>query len=236
MRRLYDNIITVVDNEGGMTMVITLMLLLLLTVIGVAAITTSTTETMISSAETEKKSTFYAAESGVEHVTGILRTLCIPKNQARINQCRASVSSVCKVDWNFALDGTGGGLSPAKDILLLPPKDTSNPTLMERFDAGAKWILKDMGHGYNYDVRVWNNDDSGSYIDDKDGTIYLVAVGTGPNKGKSAIEVVLAGTIEGSGLSSYMGQSAAGSGKNSNSLDTGRMSNAAVGSLGQLMP
>lgn len=230
MKRQYDSITTVVDNESGMTMVITLMILLLLTVIGVAAITTSTTETMISSAETEKRSTFYAAESGVEHVAGILRTLCIPENQARINQCRTAGSLVCKVDWNFALDGTGGGLSQAQ------PVTSSNPTLMERFEKGAIWIQRDMGHGYTYDVRVWNNNDKGSATVDEDGTIYLVAVGTGPNNGKSAIEVVLAGTIEGAGLSSYMGQQAGGSGKNSNALDTGRMMDTEVSSLAQIIP
>lgn len=230
MRRLYDNIMTVIDNEGGMTMVFTLMILLLLTIIGVAAITTSTMETMISSAETEKRSTYYAAESGAEHATNILRTLCISNNQPNINLCRANASTNCKVDWSFALKGSEDITDSAAKLI-----SSSMPSLMERFEAGAKWIQKDMGHGYSYDVRVWNNNDPGDYITDKDGSIHLLSIGTGPNKGKSAIEIVLAAYIGGSGLSSYMGQKAAGSGKNSSASDIGSISDTNIGGLGQLI-
>lgn len=219
MRRLYKRAIILIGNDNGMTMVITLMILLLLAVIGVAAVTTSTTETMISSAETEKKATFYAAESGVEHVSGILRTLCIPRNQARITQCMASshaVGFVCKPQWDFALNGTEEGVSVAKTLT------TTNPSWLDRFNAGALWITRDMGNGYTYSVRVWNNNDAGSATTDTDSTLCLGAVGTGPHNGKSAIEVVLSGIIDNeSATASYTAQSAGGSGKSSNSTDVG---------------
>lgn len=229
LRKLYNSIVAAVDNEGGMTMVVTLMVLLLLTVIGVAAITTSTTETMISSAETEKRSTFYAAESGVEHVTGILRTLCIPRNQTRIAQCMASSHTagyVCQPQWNFAVNGTEEGVSAATTI------SVSNPSWMARFNAGAPWVTRDMGNGYTYSVRVWNNSDAGDATTDTDSTVYLGAVGTGPNNGKSAIEVVLSGIInEQSATASYTAQAGAGAGKNYNAADVGTMSSGNINSL-----
>jgi Tfp pilus assembly protein PilX len=229
LRKLYDSIMTAVDNESGMTMVVTLMVLLLLTVIGVAAITTSTTETMISSAETEKRSAFYTAESGVEHVTGILRTLCIPRNQVRITQCMASshvVGYVCKPQWSFALNGTEDGVSAATTITSL------NPSWMNRFNAGAPWITRDMGNGYTYSVRVWNNNDAGDATTDTDSTVYLGAVGTGPHNGRSAIEVVLSGVIDDeSATSSYTAQAGGGAGKNYNAVDVGTITADKINSL-----
>ena len=223
MRRLHDSIITIVDNEDGMTMVVTLMILLLLSIIGVAAIKTSTTETMISSAETEKRSTFYAAESGAEHLTGILRTLCIPRNQDRISKCNASTAR-CNPKWNFALDGTEEGISAATTVT------SSNPSWMEQFNAGALWITRDMGNGYSYVVRVWNKNDAGSAIDDEDGVIYLGAVGTGPHNGKAAVEVALSGVVVGSVITSYS-QSSGGASKSSNATDTGRITDTQWNSL-----
>lgn len=227
MRRLHDSIITIVDNEDGMTMVVTLMILLLLSIIGVAAIKTSTTETMISSAETEKRSTFYAAESGAEHLTGILRTLCIPRNQSQISQCKASGKLVCNPEWDFALNGTEDGVSAAKTLT------SSNPSWIERFNAGAPWITdRDMGNGYKYSVRVWNKNDAGSATDDADGVIYLGAVGTGPHYGKAAIEVVLSGIVdEESVISSYTAQAGGGASKSSNATDTGRITDTQWNSL-----
>jgi type IV pilus assembly protein PilX len=224
--KLSDGIMAAVDNERGMTMVVTLMVLILLTVIGVAAVTTSTTETLISSAETEKRSAFYAAEAGVEHVTGILRTLCIPRNQTRLNQCMASGTPNCKVDWSFALNGTEDGVSSATTIT------SSFPSWMVRFNAGAPWVTRNMGNGYSYNVRVWNNNDSGNATMDTDGMVYLGAVGTGPHNGKSAIEVVLSGLVNSeSATSSYTAQAGAGAGKNYNAADVGTITAAKINTL-----
>ncbi len=227
MRRLQESIIKIVDNEGGMTMVVTLMILLLLSIIGVAASNTSTMETMISTAESEKRSTFYAAEAGAEHVTGILRTLCIPRNQDRISKCNASTTR-CNPKWNFALDGSEDGVSAATTIT------SSQPSWMDHFNSGAPWITdRDMGNGYKYSVRVWNKNDAGSATDDTDGVVYLGAVGTGPHNGKAAVEVALSGLVEGSIITSYS-QSSGGASKSSNSTDTGRITDTQLGTLGAI--
>ncbi len=208
------------ENEQGVTMLFTLLIMLLLTVMGLAAVNTTTIETLIAGTETRKRASFYTAESGIEHAAGILRALCVSRNQTRINLCRVT-GETCEPRWTFALDGSEDGVSPSSE----QPKNVS-PTWLERFNSGALWIdNRSMENGYAYSVRVWNNNDGGGHLEDKDGVIHLGAVAIGPDNTRSAIEVVLEGVIDKeSATATYTAQAGAGAGKNYNASDIGAIS------------
>jgi len=214
-----------VDNEGGFTMIAALLMLMLLTIIGVTAINTSTTETMISSAETVKSTAFYAAESGAEPATIMLRKLFDEHNRNAQSLARATGGGIPTPSWSFAL---GGQITSGLPERLLPsakqPTGTP-PPWVKRFDAGVPWVVNaTIGTGYVYNARVWNNADTpdGSLNPeqtDTDGQIVVGVVATGPRNSRAAVEVVLNGVFGlGHGFG-YTGQAGGGSGKNFNAAD-----------------
>lgn len=206
-------------NERGSTMLFTLLIMVLLTVMGLAAVNTTSIETMISGAEAKKRSALYAAESGVEHASSILRSLCVARNQPIINQCTATGSS-CDPVWTFALDGSESGISAATTA------PGAGSSWLDRYNSGALWIdNRALGNGYFYTVRVWNNNDSGDATTDTDSVIYVGAIATGPNNARAGVEVALQGSIENQSASAtYTAQAGAGAGKNYNAADVNAIS------------
>lgn len=192
-----------VDNEGGFTMIAALLMLMLLTIIGVTAINTSTTETMISSAEAVKSTAFYAAESGAEPAIIMLRKLFVEHNRNAQSFARATGGGIPPPSWSFAL---GGQITSGLPERLLPsakqPTGTP-PPWVKRFDAGVPWIVDaNLGNGYIYNVRVWNNADTPdgsstkpSEQNDTDGQIVVGVIATGPRNSRAAVEVVLNGVF-----------------------------------------
>lgn len=219
-----------VNNEGGFTLILALILLMLLTIIGTTAVNTSTTETMISSAEEVKRTTFYVAESGVEHATAMLRSMFVARNQTAI-QTALAAGSVPQPRWDFALNGDVVGTAAS-------PQPAPGSQWVAKFDAGAPWIVNAaLGSGYTYNVRVWNNADvpNGSpnpEQTDTDGLIVVGAIATGPRNSRAAIEVILNGGIDQStSTSAYTAQAGAGAGKNYNAADVASIAGANLGAL-----
>jgi len=232
------------QNDRGMTMLFTLLIMVLLTVMGLAAINTTSIETMISGAEAKKRAAFYAAESGVEHASSILRSLCVARNQSIINLCTATGGNNCKTSWTFAIDGSEDGISAASEA-------PSSGSWLDRYNSGALWIdNRDIGNGYSYSVRVWDNqdgclNDDGEPItncteienaqEDTDGAIHVGAIATGPNNSRAAIEVMLQGDIDDQSASAtYTAQAGAGAGKNYNAADVNAISGANLSGLSSM--
>jgi len=212
------------NNEGGFTIIVALILLLLLTIIGTTAINTSTTETMISSAEEVKRTTFYVAEAGVEHATAMLSSRFVTWNQL------SAIPGGPSPTWTRALDGTQG-VNAAATV-------ASTGKWIDRFNSGARWIVNaNMGNGYTYNVRVWNNADTpqtGSIPEqlDTDGLIVVGAIATGPRNSRAAVEVVLHGAINNStSVAAYTAQAGAGAGKNYNAADVAAISGTNLGAI-----
>ncbi len=228
MRKFCNSMLMRVNNEDGFTLILALILLMLLTIIGVTAINTSTTGTMLTTTEEVKRSTFNAAESGVEHATAMLQSLFLAKNQIKLQQALTSGSTFIPV-WTFALDGSTRTAASS-----LPGAGSQ---WLERFNAGALWIENaPMGNGYTYTVRVWNNAEPNAdptpAIKDTDGIIVVGAVATGPNKAIAAAEAVLCGSITNlSSTAAYTAQAGAGAGKNYNASDVNAISTVNLGSL-----
>lgn len=167
-----------IREENGAVLVVALMMLCLLTIIVAAASKTTSIETMISGAEKDKKETFYAAEAGVAHIKGLMASLFLNRNNFKIAQGQTP-------DWDFALNGSEPGISAATGT------DAA---------SGATWITgANLGGNAIYDVVVWNNDDGGGATDDTDGIIYIQAIATGLQGGRTVIEVSIQGTITGAG-------------------------------------
>jgi hypothetical protein len=215
-----------VNNESGFTIIVALILLMLLTIIGVTAINTSTTETMISTAEEVKRTAFYVAEAGVEHATAMLRSQFVEKNQAEIRLALAA-GTVPQPRWSFALTTAD-------------PQPGPGSQWVQRFNKGVHLIENaNLGNGYSYDVRVWNNADTPPATGvpertDTDGLIVVGAIATDPRKTtRAAIEVVLNGGIDqSSSTAAYTAQAGAGAGKNYNAADVGAISGANLAAMG----
>lgn len=187
-------------DEQGIVLVIALILLCMMTIIGTAVSNTASIETLISGVEKEQKEAFYAAEAGVDHAKGFLKSLFISRNNVKI-------ASGQNPDWDFALDGSETGISAAEDTT---------------YDDGATWITDGtLGGNYIYSVKVWNNSESGgSATNDIDGVIYIRSVATGPNSDIASIEVSIQGSVSGVGsITGYVAQAGAGSGKSYSSED-----------------
>jgi Tfp pilus assembly protein PilX len=216
-------------NERGMTMLFTVLILLLLTAMGLAAVNTASLETMIAGAEGNKRAAFYVAESGIEHAAGILRTLCVQRNQTILNLCRTTGQD-CNVQWTFALDGSEAGIPAAKTA------PGTGSSWLERYLSGALWIEnRSMNNGYTYSVRVWNNNDGGGHTADTDGVIHVGAVASGPNHTRVAIEVVLEGLVnEESATATYTAQAGAGAGKNYNASDVNAITTNQLSGIGSI--
>jgi Tfp pilus assembly protein PilX len=228
-----------VNNEGGFTMIVALILLMLLTIIGVTAINTSTTETMISSAEEMKRTAFYAAESGVEHATAMLRSQFVARNQSEINAALAA-GTVPQPRWSFALNGHNDVTTTKAQPQPQPGTDSH---WLDRFNAGVPWIVNaNLGNGYTYNVRVWNNADKFDATSpdppeqtDTDSLIIVGAIATAPPPriSRAAIEVVLNGGIDqSSATAAYTAQAGAGAGKNYNAADVNAISATNLGLMG----
>jgi len=195
------------NNEQGTAVVIALIMLCVLTIIGVAAIDTSTVETIIAGVEKERQGSFYAAEAGIEHVKGMLTSLFVSRNAAKM-------AGGGDPDWDFALDGSESGISTAAGA---------------NYTGGTDWITNgDGGSGYTYTVRIWNNTDNGSATsatNDRDAKIYARSTSTGPQGGTASVEVVLTGTVSGGGsITGYSAQAGAGAAKSFTSDDLNAIS------------
>ncbi len=207
-------------GQHGSTMLIALIFMALLTLIGLVAANTTTLETMIASADAKKRGAFHAAEAGVDHVIAVLRPLFIANNQTRLRNSIAQNGTTEKnpLSWSFALDGTAGVNSANKP---------TNDSWRGKFDAGAPWITDyNLGNGYSYSVRVWNNNnDGGDTTLDNDATVIIGALATGPSNTRAAIELSLYGDLTNiSPAITYTAQAGGGSGKNYNASDVGAIS------------
>ena len=204
----------IIDNENGFTMIITLMILLLLTVLGVAAMNTSVLETMISSADLKKRIAFNAAEAGIDHASGALRSQFFTQNQSSIGSSLAAGSLLPKVTWTFALSGANSTAST----------NCAGSQWVSCFNNGDHYLTDiNIGNSTNYTVSLRNNDDGGGPNTDTDGIIYissLAVMGTGNNASRAALEIGLSGYISNiSSIAAYTAQMAAGAGKSSNAAD-----------------
>ncbi len=189
-----------IHDERGVVLVMALIMLCLMTIIGTAVSNTSSIETMISGVEKDKREAFYVAEAGIDHVKGLLNSIFVQRNSAKI-------ASGQDPDWDFALDGTETGVNEASEA---------------NYNGGAIWITDGtFGGNYTYSVRVWNNSDSGDAMNDTDGVIYIRSVATGTQGGSTSIEVSVHGSVTSTAgsITAYIAQAGAGSGKNYTSED-----------------
>lgn len=216
-------------NENGFTLILSLILMMLLTIIAVAAINTSTTETMITSADEDKRTAFYAADAEVNQVT------------ARLNQdIRNRWQAVCMVvpgtrpNWNFALNGD---FFPVAS----PQPTVPSPRWIDQYSAGVPVETGSLANGYTFDARVWNNRDaqpasataSSAAQNDTDGLIVLGVIATSPRNSRVAIETVLNGNLNGTSIvGTYTAQAGGGAGKNYNAIDGSAMTAAQIGTMG----
>ena len=235
--------ISPVNNEGGFTMILSLILLLLLTIIGVAAINTSTTETMITSADEDKRTTFYVADSAVEQVSAQLYQLFRDRWQAASYAAMTTGGASIPLDWDFVLDGTDSFTAASPQPT---PPATPMPQWFLRFNAGvpiASGPIATTGAlaGYTFDARAWNNTDRQSTTatpteaaqNDTDALLVVGAIATSPRNSRVAIEVTLSGGIDGTtSVGTYTAQAGGGAGKNYNAMDVGAISAGNLGTMG----
>ncbi len=216
-------------NENGFTLILSLIMMMLLTIIAVAAINTSTTEMMITSADEDKRTAFYAADAEVNQVT------------ARLNQgIRDRWQAVCmavsgtRPNWNFALDGE---FFPAAS----PQPTVTSPRWIDQYSAGVPVETGSLANGYTFDARVWNNRDaqptSATASDaaqiDTDGLIVLGVIATSPRNSRVGIETVLNGNLNGTSIvGTYTAQAGGGAGKNYNAIDGSAMTAGQIGTMG----
>jgi len=184
--------LSMLRNNNGAVLVIALLIMAVLSLIGAAATMTSSIETQIAGNQKFGKQAFYAADAGVEHITGILQSLFVEQNAAKI-------AADQDPDWDFALAGA---------------TDTN-------YAGGTTWISNaNLGSDKSYSVRVWNNSDGGDATNDDDRLIYARSDGSGPVGSSSSIEVVLEGGVTGQDtITGYTAQAGAGAGKNYNAND-----------------
>jgi type IV pilus assembly protein PilX len=196
------------DNDRGSVLPVTLIMLCLLTLLGVAATNTSTFENQIAIAEREKMESFYAAEAGVDHVSGILRNIFVQRNAAKI-------AAGQDPDWDFALNGSVEGVGTASGA---------------DYGGGVVWINSgSLGGNYTYSVRVWNNSDGGDATNDTDGKIYVRSEASRAGGGNTSIEVTLRGSVSGGdSVTGYNAQAGAGPGKSFTSDDLDAISDFSV--------
>jgi type IV pilus assembly protein PilX len=228
MKKTCGTMMAPVNNEGGFTMILALILLMLLTIIGVAAINTSSTETMIATADEEKRTAFYAADSAVAQVTALLYQGIRDRWQA---PCIMSPGT--RPNWNFALDGD---FFPVAS----PQPTTPSPPWFSQYSAGVPIATGTLSNGYSFDARAWNNTDiqpasatpTTAAQSDTDGLLVLGVIARSPRDARVAIEVVLNGGLNGIAIvNPYSGQAGGGAGKNYNAADGSAIS---VGNMGAM--
>jgi hypothetical protein len=189
------------ENQEGFIIIAAVMMLALLTIIAVSALNTSTTEVKIATNELLYEKSFYAAESGIQHLKQLLRSQVV-KYQA-VNPVSGTVPN-----WSFALKGA---------------HDTTGDGSGD-YDGGVEWIKREFD-GITVKVRVWNNTDSGDYETDTDGLIYARSEARGPRGSACSIEILLRSAIYGFSIGDYSAQQGAGPGKNYISDDVQAMTN-----------
>lgn len=193
--------ISLKKNEKGYIIIAALLILALLTIISVSAINMSTTELKISTNELLYEKAFYAAEAGLQHVTELLRSQYLTGNSAIL-------ATSGPPNWNFALlgavDSNGDGIGDfAESVAVLNRK-------LDNIDI---------------QVRIWNNGDGGSFVNDTDGLIYVRSDAEGPRGARCRVEMLLDGSMSDVAISEYSAQAGAGPGKNFVSSDAGAMTN-----------
>ena len=238
MKNTCGTMMSPVNNEGGFTLILALILLMLMTIIGVAAIKTSTTETMITSADEDKRTAFYAADSAIEQATAQLNQLFRQQHQADYNVNHDQN----KLTWTFALHDT-----TQTDFKLLAQPPASS-LWKDRFASGVTLSsIPDntpLSNGYTYSVRIWNNADINPLKpivppavndaqNDTDGLIVVGVIATSPRNSRVAVEVTLNGAVNGTSPvgGSYTAQAGGGAGKNYNSSDVGAVSAGNMGAM-----
>jgi Tfp pilus assembly protein PilX len=177
------------NNQEGFIIIAAVMMLALLTIIAVSALNTSTTEVKIATNELLYEKTFYAAESGLQHLKQLLGNQLV-KYQA------VNPSSTVP-NWSFALKG-------ARD---------SNDDGNGDYDGSVEWINRKID-GITVRVSVWNNADSGDFETDTDGLIYARSAAKGPRGSACSIEILLRSTMNGFAIGDYSAQQGAGPDKN----------------------
>ena len=240
MKKTCSKMMAPVNNEGGFTMILALMLLMLLTIIGVTAINTSTTEIMITSADEDKRTAFYAADSAVEQVTARL-------NQELIDRWRVPCIMVpgTRPNWSLVLNGdlSAGVFFTAANPQPAPPSPPT-PQWFRRYSAGVPVASGSMATsgslaGYTFDARAWNNTDrldptslNPPEQTDTDGLIVVGVIATSPRNSRVAVEVILNAGIDGiTTVGTYTAQAGGGAGKNYNAMDVGAVSNGNLGAM-----
>ena len=182
-------------NEDGYIIIAALLILALLTIISVSAINMSTTELKIATNELLYEKAFYAAESGLQHLTELLKIQYITGNSANL-------SSGGTPNWNFALQG-------AVDS----DEDGSGDFV------GSVVLLNRRLDNIGIQVRVWNNDDGGGPINDTDGLIYARSEAEGLRGARCRIDILLEGHMSGTAVSNYSAQAGGGPDKSFVSSD-----------------
>jgi Tfp pilus assembly protein PilX len=197
--------LSIIRNSEGAALVLALLVMAAASVIGVMAVTTSSIEMKISGNERIAKETFYAAEAGIEHIRGLLKSEFAVANAARMAAKQSP-------DWDFALLGPNYKSNPT------PATDTT-------YTGGTTWINNATFGSHTYSVRVWNNLDGGTALNDFDKIIYAQADASRPGGGSRSIQVTLEGGVFGESTTfSYTAQAGGGVGKNYNADDINAIS------------
>jgi len=183
------------NNQDGYVIIAALLMLTLLTIISVSAIDMSTTELKIATNELLYEKTFYAAESGLQHLTELLRVQYYKGNSANL-------SSGGTPNWSFALQGA---------------VDSDEDGIGDF--VGSVSLLNRKLDNIDIQVRVWNNDDGGGPINDIDGLIYARSVAEGPRRTRCRIDILLKGRMSGAAISNYSAQAGGGADKSFVSSD-----------------
>jgi type IV pilus assembly protein PilX len=182
-------------NQGGYIIIAALLILALLTIISVSAIDMSTTELKIATNELLYEKVFYAAESGLQHLTELLRIQYSSGNSANL-------SSGGTPNWSFALQGA---------------VDSDEDDIGDF--VGSVAVLNRKLDNIDIQVRIWNNDDGGGPINDTDGLIYARSQAGGPRRARCRIDILLEGHMSGQAVSNYNAQAGGGAGKSFVSSD-----------------
>ena len=197
------------SNQSGSVFVLVIMILALLTVIGLTVSRNSSVEVMIANNTMYYQRTFYAAESGIVHAVNLTK-----KPFTEANALRALAGAT--LDWDFVLDGSYH--APASDS---SEEDTADYNLDEDgWRYGSVWIDRATLGLARYTATFWNNTDTGSYIDDSDGMIWLQSDAIDAMGARSSVRVLLQGQASGVIPYGYRAQAGAGAGKNYNAADS----------------
>ncbi len=151
----------VIANQRGSVLVLAILILAVATIIGVAAITSSTTERQTATNFLLYERSFYAAETGLEHMKEVLR------NGLRDPSNLNSLAISGKADWTFILRGTAE--PPAK------PAATES-----RYEGGIIFIRSEATGPQNARCRIEASFDANAVLNSLSG--YTAQEGSGSGK------------------------------------------------------